>query len=231
MKRWITPLAFALVGWSWNAQAVLLSDVLPGEDPIPDDGTVLWEISDQDGSFDDVNTLIFREAAGFANQNQLWIYDPTNNARRLPVFPGAAGVGDSTTLSFDVVTGVWSNDLGDIPVEFFSQGLGAEGAVFGLLLRAPDGGGGFNEFFSEPGLNSDGFDHFATFDTSGASGLPGVFDYLIGIEDLLNGGDQDFDDMVAGMTDVVPFQVPSPAPLALLGVGLIALAVVRRPQR
>ena len=218
MKRWIVPVAFALLGWSWNAQAVLLSDVLPGEDPIPDDGTVLWEISDQDGSNDDVNSLLFLEAAGFSNQNSLWIYDPSNPVRRLPVFDPTDGVGDSTTLSFDITTGIWSNDLGDAPIEFFSQGIGFEGAVFGLLLISPEG-----EFFSEPFRNADGFDHFVTFDTSGASGLPGVFDYVVGIEDLAGGGDRDFDDMVAGMTDVVPFQVPTPGPLALLGTGLLLL--------
>lgn len=57
----------------------------------------------------------------------------------------------------------------------------------------------FNIFHSFVGANSDGFDHFRT-----------LADGRIGVEDLLGGGDQDFDDAIFRLT----FQPPAPLPAA-----------------
>lgn len=63
---------------------------------------------------------------------------------------------------------------------------------------------------------NDKFQHFAVFQES-------VTTYWIGVEDLKCGGDQDFNDMVIKVTNV-----PEPATMLLVGMGLLGLAGVRR---
>ena len=98
--------------------------------------------------------------------------------------------------------------------------------AFGLFLTSPEG-----TFYSDASLNADGFDHFAIFATEGSTGLAGVFDFVIGVEDLYGGGDQDFNDMVLGITDVRPYrveQVPTPATAALFMIGAAGLVATRK---
>jgi hypothetical protein len=74
--------------------------------------------------------------------------------------------------------------------------------------------------------NSDGVDHMRTFlVTNGAA----VGHYVLGWEDLIGGGDKDYDDFVIEVSGVKP--VPEPATLLLLGAGAAGLCYMRRRQK
>ncbi len=93
--------------------------------------------------------------------------------------------------------------------------------VFGIqVLTEP----GAQTFFSGPGdRNPDGFVHArVTFDGQTNSAL-------LEFEDLLSGGDRDFNDTRVRLTGVTNAVIPEPSTVALLGVGLLPLAgIVRR---
>lgn len=80
-------------------------------------------------------------------------------------------------------------------------------------------------FTSDPTQNADGLDHLITFERHfTVDGVAGTA-YLLFVEDILGGGDFDFNDavfMVAGV------EVPEPGGMALLAAGLVGLAGLRR---
>ncbi len=185
----------------------------PSYDTVLDTGSEFLQLTDVDGSNDDTNVLVLAEFAGYAASNELYLYDTTDPSDTLLIFGGAAGVLDSTTLEYNA--GTWTN--------LTTADSITAGITFGLLLISPEG-----MFYSDTSLNADGVDHFAVYETQGVGGLVGLFDTVVGAEDLYGGGDFDYDDMVVGFTDVVPFNVSAPNALALMGLGLIGMVGLRK---
>jgi hypothetical protein len=120
------------------------------------------------------------------------------------------------------------------------------GTLFGWYLDSA-GGGTTATYYSEPGLNPNGFDHMMTY-ILGISGMTVYLDYgggpvthtfsnpfLVGWEDLAwNGttlGDEDYDDMIYIFDKTAP--IPEPSTVLLLGIGVLGLVGygIRRRKR
>lgn len=184
-----------------------------------DTGAEAVRLTDTDGYNDDATVFLLLESAGYAAGNRLGIYGFTTpggvatlTGETLEVFPGAAtDAPSSVTLAFDIAAGTVKNS---------STGLSANiGTVFGFYFINQPG----ETFYSHTSLNGNGVDHFRIFDTSNhvVSNLLGS-DVVIAIEDIANGGDRDYNDMIASASDLKP--VPEPRTMMLLGSGLVGLA-------
>jgi hypothetical protein len=101
-----------------------------------------------------------------------------------------------------------------------------EEVIFGLYVTNTN-----NWFYSGPGSrNPDGIEHFKVL-----ANLVGDPKYAVrgGFEDILGGGDRDYDDLVFdfGGVSVAPVPVPEPVSMLLLATGLGGLALARRRRR
>jgi hypothetical protein len=81
---------------------------------------------------------------------------------------------------------------------------------------------GHTWYSGEATRNADGLAHSAVIN----DWSPGQT--LVGFEDLLGGGDMDYDDLAFSLTNVTGQAIPEPGTLALVGLGLIALAGATR---
>jgi len=150
------------------------------------------------------------EIAGHAPNNAFGIYQQGNTANKVEVFAGAAAAGASTGLI-------------NVPLGWTSFGFYLSNTAANFI------------WYSDASLNAGGgLDHFITYQgiagqTMTASGITfGSNDYLIGIEDL-NLGDYDYNDMVVKVHVTPVSNVPDGgATMALMGVGLCAVAALRR---
>jgi len=198
-------------------------------DYISDNMDSLWTIT---GTGTSAATIII-ELASFANSNILGVYDAANPASKEPIFLGAADPGDYASLTIMADGSVWINytDISAGTVTGGDTGTDFGGNLFGYYLVSPQG-----TFHSNTALNSDGFDHMAAYQGTNTDmvKLPGKGaglwtnnEFILAWEDLLNGGDKDFTDMVIMVESVSPVPVPGAILLGILGLSAAGIKLRR----
>ncbi|MGQ5702152.1 PEPxxWA-CTERM sorting domain-containing protein [Sandaracinobacteroides sp. A072] len=110
--------------------------------------------------------------------------------------------------------------------ESLNFGAVQAGDVLTFAIRVSNTG---DFFYSDRNLNADGITHIYSAPYAGGDfGIPaGVY---VGFEDILGGGDKDYDDLRFVFTNVSGGAVPEPATWAMLiaGFGLVGFAARRR---
>lgn len=84
-------------------------------------------------------------------------------------------------------------------------------------------------FYSNTAMNPDGMEHARAFQFALPNGTLSVFTPVIfmGFEDLMGGGDMDFNDNMAMFSNVIMVPVPEPSAIAMLIAGLGLLGFTR----
>lgn len=174
------------------------------------------------------------ELAGYAAYNSFGIYDIANTSNRVELFSAADTNKDQVSVSIDGSGNIVVADITDLS---FSFGKFA-GTTFGYYINVANTQ---NTYFSNSSLNENGTDHMLAYrgvgelvDLDGTGTKFGAStwtdeEWILAFEDLYNGGDNNFTDLVVMVESVQP--VPEPATMFLLGTGIIGLAGARRKKK
>ncbi|MBS0656946.1 MAG: DUF4114 domain-containing protein [Verrucomicrobia bacterium] len=174
----------------------------------------------------DVRVTFLGEGAGY--QNTLG-FNPsgtgTSSGNPQLIFPNASS--SVSTYDPSQTTGrTPSNPL--LPGDFVDLGHFNAGTLLDFFLIANGAAGGRNVYSTNAGANPDHINHVVAF------AVPGTSYLILGFEDLLGGGDRDFNDVLfavdIGFANVARLTAtPEPAAwLSLAGVTGLALVLRRR---
>lgn len=187
-----------------------------------------WSITASGGS---VATIVV-ELAGFSNRNTFGIYDANDPNTSVRLFGGLATEGSQRVITIMSDGSVYRN--------FVDTGINFSGNNFGFYLNSSAGGPAGGLFYSDTSLNADGIDHMVAYQGKGidtiqiASLAPGLWttnEYVLAWEDLLGGGDGDYQDFVVMVESVVPTAVPVPPAAWLFLSGLLGMIGISRRKR
>jgi hypothetical protein len=228
-------LATSLVTASSVALAIPTLDQIIGSAPaLANNGAESFTLSDFDGISDDFFATIVLEQASY--ESNMGIYDFTVDSYgnvtihdTLEIFAASNEPGiltGSQTVNFDLINNIAFIDDDGITGYSVTDTQSNIGQNFGFYLEVTNT---HNTFYSHVSENADGVDHLAVFETAGQGGSTNSFDLILAWEDLYNGGDEDYTDMVVAINDISA--VSEPGTLALLGLGLFGLGAARRKQK
>ncbi|UTW60187.1 DUF4114 domain-containing protein [Kordiimonas sp. SCSIO 12603] len=178
-----------------------------------------------------VRSYFIGEGAGYRNSLGVYTGDSSDglNGDASLILPDASTSGYYSYLNSDYR----SSSYPVAPGDFVDLGEFEAGTQLNLFLIANGASGGTTTYFTDMALNPDDIDHFVVLATPNSPYL------LVGVEDLLGGGDEDYNDVVVALdvgtvnaSKMIANAVPLPGPVAaLLGpLFLLGFAKLRRKK-